>query len=351
MMKKRVTVTTMMMAVLLSWPTEALCQTKVTAGKDVKTIGVKAAAEGAQEAVTEIDEEGREVTADEGSTVRVTGNAPEEGQAARLKLTLSKAPGSEEVKLQSFDIIGDDYVIGGHTIKFTLSVYPANATGKNLTWSVEDCDKDGQLLGTHNNAVLINRELTGIRKGYVLVTAEAKDGSGVKGSKKVEVKSDCPPETSAIGGGESAAFFSPGVPSKPSLVDANPNSDEMRWIKNLTNDFKLDDIKSFVPRATGKLVAYNTIISKKALRLVNYHQGKSAFISCNVNMNCNLGVPGEQVVFLMLYFDTNNGNLTGDAVNAELASNDIIDVTLPADIATAIRGKNFWGIVVKQLGL
>ena len=63
-------------------------QTTVTAGKDVKAIGVKAATEGAQETVTEIDEEGQAVPAAVGSTVRVIGNAPEEGKAVRQQCGL-----------------------------------------------------------------------------------------------------------------------------------------------------------------------------------------------------------------------------------------------------------------------
>ena len=179
--------------------------------------------------------------------------------------------------------------------------------------------------------------------------ASATDGSGVKGSKIFEVSSNAPTaETSAIGGGESAAFFSPGVPSKPSLVDANPNSGEMNFITGMTRGLSLGVIMEMAPNIINKLGDYNTIIGKKALRLVNYHQGTSAFISCNVKINCNQGNPGDPVVFLMLYSDTNNGNLTGDVVDATLLGNNTIYVTLPANIATAIRDKDFLGLVVKQ---
>ena len=352
MMKKRVTVTAMMMAGLLSWPMEALCQTKVTAGKDVKTIGVTAAAEGSQEVVTQIDEEGREVLAVEGSTVRVIGNDPEAGKVARLKI--SKIPGSEVVLTQGIWVYGQNIISGGETIQLSIGVSPAYANPQ-ATWSIEDCDVSGETLyGTQNNASLSeDHKLTGLKMGYVKVTASATDGSGVKGSKIFEVSSNAPgqapvpAETSGIGGGESAAFFSPGVPSKPSLVDANPNSDEMRWIKEYTNDFDLQNIMSHVPEAGRALTAidYKTIIGKKALRLVNYHPGTSASISFNVNINCNQGDPGDPVVFLMLYMDINM-QLTGDAVNATLLDNNTIHVTLPANIATAIRDKDFWGLVL-----
>lgn len=351
-MKKRVTVTAMMMAVMLSWPTGALCQTTVTAGKDVKTIGVTAAAEGSQEVVTQIDEEGREVLAVEGSTVRVTGNAPEAGKAARLKI--SKIPGSEVVLTQVIWVRGDNIISGGQTIQLAIGVSPANAN-PTVTWSIEDCDIDGNPKGTQKNASLSeDHKLTGLKRGYVKVTASATDGSGVKGYKIFEVSSNAPAtaETSAIGGGsggESAAFFSPGVPSEPSLVNANPNSGEMCWIKGYTNNFDLQNIMSQVPEAGGALTAidYNTIIiiGKKALRLVNYQAGMVDF-HCYVNINCNQGNPGDPVVFLMLYMDKNM-LLTGDAVNAILSGINTIDVTLPANIATAIRDKDFWGLVIQ----
>ena len=115
-------VTTMMIAMLLSVPTGALCQTTVTAGKNVQSIGVTAAAEGAQETITLIEEEGQEVTAAEGSTVRVTGNAPEEWKAARLKLTVSKEPEIEVVKVKSIVVNGNKSVIVGKSIKMKSNI-------------------------------------------------------------------------------------------------------------------------------------------------------------------------------------------------------------------------------------
>lgn len=348
-MKKRVTVTAMMIAMLLSVPTEALCQTTVTAGKNVQAIGVTAAAEGAQEAVTQIDEEGREVLAVEGSTVRVIGNDPEAGKVARLKI--SKIPGSEVVLTQGIWVYGDDIISGGQTIQLAIGVSPANAHPQ-ATWSIEDCDINGNPKGTQKNASLSeDLKLTGLKIGYVKVTASATDGSGVKGYKIFEVSSNAPTaETSSIGGGESAAFFSPGVPSKPSLVDANPISADMYLIRRMTSGFNLGMIMEMAPNIKNKLGDYNTIIGKKALRLVNCPPGMG--ISCDVKINCNLGDPGEQVVFLMLYLDVNTeGNtegVAGDAVNALLVSNDTIQVTLPAEITTAIKDKDFVGLILKR---
>ena len=300
--------------------------------------------------VEQIDEEGREVLAVEGSTVRVVGKAPEAGKVARLKI--SKIPGSEVVLTQEITVRGEDIISGGQTIQLSIGISPAYANPQ-ATWSIEDCDERGEKLnGTQNNASLSeDHKLTGLKMGYVKVTASATDGSGVKGSKIFEVSSNAPAPagTSSIGGGESAASFSPAVPSEPSLVDANPNSYVMNLIKDNTNNFDLQNIMSHVPEAGGALTAidYNTIIGKKALRLVNYQAGMGDF---RVNINCNQGFPGIPVVFLMLYMDINM-QLTGDAVNAILLGINTIGVTLPANIATAIRDKDFLGIVLKQQGL
>lgn len=182
-MKKQVTMTAMMIAWLLSLPTEALCQTTVTAGKDVKSIGVTEATEGAQETITLIEEEGQEVTAAEGSTVRVIGNSPEEGKVARLKLTRSKATGSEVVKVTNITIEGETPVEAGKNTMMTATVTPADASNTNVTWSVNDCDQDGNVTNSQENAD-INGDglLIPINEGYVKVTATANDGGGATGT-------------------------------------------------------------------------------------------------------------------------------------------------------------------------
>ena len=184
MMKKRVTVTTMMMAVLLSWPTEALCQTTVTAGKNVQAIGVTADPEGGTETVTEIDDEGWEVSAAEGSTVRVVGKAPEAGKVARLKLTISKAPENEEVKVQTIEVKGNSSVIVGKSIKMESAIMPIDADNKEVTWSVQDYNTETNAPLTTNERATIstNGTLTGKKAGDVKVTATAQDDSNVTGS-------------------------------------------------------------------------------------------------------------------------------------------------------------------------
>ena len=180
-------VTAMMIAMLLSVPTGALCQTTVTAGKNVQSIGVTAAAEGAQETITLIEEEGQEVTAAEGSTVRVTGNAPEEGKAARLKLTRSKATGSEEVKVTNITIDGETPVEAGKNTLMKAIVTPADASNKYVTWSVKDCDQDGNETNSQENAHIFAGLLITYNEGYVKVTATANDGGGVTGTKIVRI--------------------------------------------------------------------------------------------------------------------------------------------------------------------
>ena len=189
MKRKTMIQAVMMMAVMISWPTGALCQTTVTAGKDVKAIGVKAATEGAQEAVTEINEEGQAVQAAEGSTVRVTGNAPEAGKVARLKLTISKAPESEVVKVQTIEVKGKSSVIVGKSIKMESAIMPIDADNKEVTWSVQDYNTETNAPLTTNKGATIstNGTLTGKKAGDVMVTATAQDGSNVTGSMIVHI--------------------------------------------------------------------------------------------------------------------------------------------------------------------
>ena len=181
-------VTAMMIAMLLSVPTGALCQTTVTAGKNVQSIGVTAAAEGAQETITLIEEEGQEVTADEGSTVRVIGNSPEEGKVARLKLTRSKATGSEEIKVTNITIDGETPVEAGKSTMMKAIVTPADAININVTWSVIDCDQDGNETNSQENAdISEDGLLRPINEGYVKVTATANDGGEATGTKIVRI--------------------------------------------------------------------------------------------------------------------------------------------------------------------
>ncbi len=342
-MKKRVTVTAMMMAVILSWPTGALCQTTVTAGKNVQSIGVTAAAEGAQEAVAEIDEEGQEVTAVEGSTVRVIGNDPEAGKVARLKI--SKIPGSEVVLTQGIWVYGDGIISGGQTIQLAIGVSPANAHPQ-ATWSIEDCDINGNPKGTQKNASLSeDLKLTGLKMGYVKVTASATDGSGVKGSKIFEVSSNAPgpepvpAETSSIGGG--SASFSPEILT-PSLVDADPIITVSGIIQQQTNGFDIGMINNMLPGQYQGTQA--KIIGKKAFRLVNYspYLGNFDFTVKIDNIQVS---SGRIFLFLMLYIDK-NGYLLHDAVSVSLNGH-LLSGVLPVDIATAIKDKDFVGIVIK----
>lgn len=164
-------------------------QTTVTAGKNVKAIGVKAATEGAQETVIQIQQEGQTVPAAVGSTVRVIGKAPEAGKVARLKLTISRVPESEVVKVKTIEVKGNSSVIVGKSIKMESAIMPIDADNKEVTWSVQDYNTETNAPLTTNKGATIstNGTLTGKEAGYVMVTATAQDGSNVTGSMIVHI--------------------------------------------------------------------------------------------------------------------------------------------------------------------
>lgn len=71
------------------------------------------------------------------------------------------------------DNLGTNKMIGLNTsIQLTATIEPANATNKSVQWSVENID--GQA------TIDSNGKLTSIKKGTIIVTAKATDGSGVK---------------------------------------------------------------------------------------------------------------------------------------------------------------------------
>ncbi len=72
----------------------------------------------------------------------------------------------------------------GETLQMVAQVQPANATNRAVTWSVEDVG-----VAAHDVRAQITEGgvLTGLAPGTVVVTARAKDASGVEGSTTIEV--------------------------------------------------------------------------------------------------------------------------------------------------------------------
>ena len=64
------------------------------------------------------------------------------------------------------------------TLNLSVEITPTNATNKNIYWSVNNVR-----VATINQSGI----LTGIKEGEVIVTASAKDGSGIKATKTIKI--------------------------------------------------------------------------------------------------------------------------------------------------------------------
>jgi len=90
--------------------------------------------------------------------------------------------GSSRVRINVISVTGEGdatTVLNGGTLQMSAEVSPDNATNKNVTWSVED--------GTGSATIDADGLLTATALGTVIVKAAAQDGSGVAGTKEIEV--------------------------------------------------------------------------------------------------------------------------------------------------------------------
>ena len=90
--------------------------------------------------------------------------------------------------VQGINITGDTRILLGKSTKLTATVSPAYAANKKVTWSV--VDKQGKTVS--NGTVKVSNGTVKVAKnaeiGTYIITAMAADGSGKKGTFKIEVK-------------------------------------------------------------------------------------------------------------------------------------------------------------------
>ena len=96
----------------------------------------------------------------------------------------SKTIEVKSVLVSRITISGSNIVNKGDIIVLKAAITPSNANNKNITWS--SSNNSIAAIDSVGTSVIVR----GIKKGTVTITALAKDGSGVKASKTIEVKSD-----------------------------------------------------------------------------------------------------------------------------------------------------------------
>lgn len=84
----------------------------------------------------------------------------------------------KDVLVTNINIVGKNEISVAGTLNLSVEITPTNATNKNIYWSVNN----GRVATINQSGIL-----TGIKEGEVVVTASAKDGSGIKATKTIKI--------------------------------------------------------------------------------------------------------------------------------------------------------------------
>jgi post-segregation antitoxin (ccd killing protein) len=115
------------------------------------------------------------------------------------------------------DNLGTNKVIGLNTsIQLTATTEPANATNKSVQWSVENID--GQA------TIDSNGKLTSVKKGTIIVTAKATDGSGVEATQSyiIDLSTDNQTEVAVQ---DFSIYTNSSTGMTQIILEANPNTE------------------------------------------------------------------------------------------------------------------------------
>lgn len=84
----------------------------------------------------------------------------------------------KDVLVTNINIVGKNEISVAGTLNLSVEITPTNATNKNIYWTVNNVR-----VATINQSGI----LTGLKEGEVIVTASAKDGSGIKATKTIKI--------------------------------------------------------------------------------------------------------------------------------------------------------------------
>lgn len=84
----------------------------------------------------------------------------------------------KDVLVTNINIVGNNEISVAGTLNLSAEINPSNASNKDIYWSVNNVR-----VATINQSGI----LTGLKEGEVIVTASAKDGSGIKATKTIKI--------------------------------------------------------------------------------------------------------------------------------------------------------------------
>ena len=157
-------------------------------------------------------------------TVTVTAKAKDGSGIKGSKLINVTA---EEVAVTAITVSGlnnASTVVNGKTLQMNATVLPVNANDPSVTWSVAS--------GTGSGTISSSGLLKGTKGGTVTVTAIAKDGSGIKGSKLINVTAEAVAVTTiTVSGSNNASTVLNGktLQMNATVLPKNANDSSVTW--------------------------------------------------------------------------------------------------------------------------
>jgi uncharacterized protein YjdB len=196
------------------------------------------------------------VTAVANGTVTVTATANDgSGTKGSLLITIT----DQTIAVTSITVTGAGGAttidkIGG-TLQLTATVIPANATNKNVTWSIQN--------GTGQASISETGLVTAISAGTVNAKATAIDGSGVSGSLMITISADLVYITQIIVYGENSAtkISTPGgtLQLKTNILPSNATNKTVTWsVQNGTGQASISSTGLLTAIADGSVTVKAT---------------------------------------------------------------------------------------------
>ena len=191
------------------------------------------------------------------------------------------------VAVTSISIIGSSTVAAGSSITLDVEVTPAEATNKNVTWSV--------INGTGSAVIDATRGiLLGISSGTVTVIATAQDGSGITALKTITIEETNIPVSSITISGSTSVNVGSSITLSATISPSNASNTGITW--TVTNGTGNATINSTTGVLTGVTAGSVTVTAtaqdgsgKSAIHVVNITAIPMTNISISGSTSVNIG--------------------------------------------------------------